>query len=79
MQNLCSRIDHKVYGSFPVRSQKIMMSNKIINRCTCRHIVHYKEIYFDKTNVFLKVYFIDFLHRGGERDRELETLMREKH
>ena len=26
-----------------------------------------------------KIYFIDFLQRGGERDRELETSMREKH
>ena len=25
------------------------------------------------------IYFIDFLQRGRERDRELETLMREKH
>nr|KAF6355354.1 hypothetical protein mMyoMyo1_011516 [Myotis myotis] len=29
--------------------------------------------------VFLKIYFIDFLQRGRERDRELETSMREKH
>ena len=28
---------------------------------------------------FFKIYFIDFLQRGRERDRELETSMREKH
>nr|KAF6308032.1 hypothetical protein mMyoMyo1_008825 [Myotis myotis] len=28
---------------------------------------------------FFKIYFIDFLQRGRERDRELETPMREKH
>lgn len=56
MQNLCSKIDHKIHGSFPVRSQKIMMSDKIINRYTCRHIVHYKEIYLDKTNMHLRAY-----------------------
>ena len=32
--------------------------------------------YFRK---FLKIYFIDFSQRGRKRDRELETLMREKH
>ena len=30
-------------------------------------------------NIFKKIYFIDFLQRGRERDRELETSMREKH
>nr|KAF6355209.1 hypothetical protein mMyoMyo1_011398 [Myotis myotis] len=28
---------------------------------------------------FFLIYFIDFLQRGRERDRELETSMREKH
>nr|KAF6349067.1 hypothetical protein mMyoMyo1_011644 [Myotis myotis] len=28
---------------------------------------------------FFKIYFIDFLQKGRERDRELETSMREKH
>nr|KAF6355291.1 hypothetical protein mMyoMyo1_011462 [Myotis myotis] len=28
---------------------------------------------------FLKIYFIDFLQRGRERERESETSMREKH
>nr|KAF6308061.1 hypothetical protein mMyoMyo1_008846 [Myotis myotis] len=28
---------------------------------------------------FFNIYFIDFLQRGRERDRELETSMREKH
>ena len=29
--------------------------------------------------VVFKIYFIDFLQRGRERDRELETSMRENH
>lgn len=39
-----------------MRIQKIILSDRIINRYTYRHIVHYKEIYFDKTNMPLRAY-----------------------
>nr|KAF6267009.1 hypothetical protein mMyoMyo1_011845 [Myotis myotis] len=42
--------------------------------------IHTEWLFFFWLLLFLKnIYFIDFLQRGRERDRELETSMREEH
>ncbi|KAK1332128.1 hypothetical protein QTO34_007814 [Cnephaeus nilssonii] len=47
-----------------------------VNQRKTRHNVQFKNV---SELLFLKNIFIDFLQRGRERDRELETSMREKH